>query len=308
MERRLVCIHGRSQHGKDPKALRRMWAAGLNKGLTLADLPTVEPGSIVFLYYGDLIKAEIDALATKGLADERLTRMAVGSDGMLPGVGVAADPEVAQLQIELLGEVGHRAGRPLPPAQREATRGILDDLQRWQAVQEALDWVSDSAPWMSEKLLYLVTRDVSLYLTKPRIRNVVQTALVRQLEEEVREDESIVLLTHSLGTVVGMDLVTNWASGSRIPLMVTCGSPLGIKQIYTKLRKQPQPKHPSGIDQWFNVYDPRDVVALEERLLPIFGGGLVDIKVQNGDQPHDIDRYLAHEEVAHHIGIALAKT
>jgi hypothetical protein len=30
--------------------------------------------------------------------------------------------------------------------------------------------------------------------------------------------------------------------------------------------------------------------------------------VQNGDQPHDIDRYLAHEEVAHHIGIALAKT
>jgi hypothetical protein len=161
---------------------------------------------------------------------------------------------------------------------------------------------------MGEKLLYLVTRDVSLYLTKPRIRNAVQTALVRQLEEEVREDEPIVLLTHSLGTVVGMDLVTNWASGSRIPLMVTCGSPLGIKQIYTRLRKQPQPKHPSGIDQWFNVYDPRDVVALEERLLPLFGGGLVDIKVQNGDQPHDIDRYLAHEEVAHHIGIALAKT
>jgi endonuclease G, mitochondrial len=308
MERRLVCIHGRSQHGKDPKALRRMWAAGLNKGLTLADLPTIEPSSIVFLYYGDLIKAEIDALATKGLADERLTRMAVGSDGMLPGVGVAADPEVAQLQIELLGEVGHRAGRPLPPAQREATRGILDDLQRWQALQDALDWVSDSAPWMGEKLLYLVTRDVALYLTKKRIRNAVQKSLAKQLDEEIGADESIVLLTHSLGTVVGMDLITSMAPGSRVPLMVTCGSPLGIKSIYSKLKRQPQPAHPKRIDQWFNAYDPRDVVALEERLLPLFGGGLVDIKVQNGDQPHDIDRYLAHDEVAHHIGIALAKT
>jgi endonuclease G, mitochondrial len=308
MERRLVCIHGRSQHGKDPKALRRMWAAGLNKGLTLADLPTVRPGSIVFLYYGDLIKAEIDALATRGLADEGLTRMAVGSDGMLPGVGVATDPEVARMQIELLGEVSNRAGRPIPPAQREATRGLLDDLQRWEAVQDALDWVSDSAPWMGEKLLYLVTRDVSLYLTKRRIRDAVQRSLVQQLKDEIGEDQSIVLLTHSLGTVVGMDLISNWDRESEIPLMVTCGSPLGIKTIYSKLEGQPQPAYPNRIDQWFNVFDPRDVVALEERLLPLFGGEVVDVKVQNGDQPHDIDRYLGHEEVAHHIGIALAKT
>jgi endonuclease G len=308
MERRLVCIHGRSQHGKDPKRLRRMWAAGLNKGLTLAELPTIQPESILFLYYGDLIKKEIDALATRGLADERLTRMAVGSDGMLPGVGVATDHDVSQLQIELLGEASRRAGRPLPPAQREATRGILDDLQRWQALQETLDWVSDSAPWMGEKLLYLVTRDVSLYLTKERIRNAVQSSLAEQLDNEIGTDESMVLLTHSLGTVVGMDLITNWATGSRIPLMVTCGSPLGIKQIYSKLKRQPQPAPAEGVDQWFNVYDPRDVVALKERLVPIFGGELVDIKVQNGDEPHDIDRYLAHEEVAHHIGTALAKT
>jgi endonuclease G len=308
MERRLVCIHGRSQHGKDPKSLRRVWAAGLNKGLTLADLPTIRADSIIFLYYGDLIKQEIDALSTRGLEDERLVGIAARSDGMLSGIGVAADDEVARLQMELLGEASRRAGRPLPPGQREATRGILDDLQRWQAVQDALDWVSDSAPWMGEKLLYLVTRDVSLYLTKERIRNAVQKSLVEQLENEIGADESIVLLTHSLGTVVGMDLITKWATGSKIPLMVTCGSPLGIKQIYSKLKRQPQPAHPQGVDQWFNAYDPRDVVALEERLRPLFGHGLVDIKVQNGDRPHNIDRYLAHEEVAHHIGTALAKT
>jgi hypothetical protein len=111
MERRLVCIHGRSQHGKDPKTLRRVWAAGLNKGLTLADLPTIRADSIVFLYYGDLIKQEIDALSTRGIGDERLVGIAARSDGMLPGIGVAADDEVAQMQIELLGEVSRRAGR-----------------------------------------------------------------------------------------------------------------------------------------------------------------------------------------------------
>jgi endonuclease G len=308
MSRRLVLIHGRSQHGKDPDRLRRSWVAGLNKGLTLADQPPVEAISAVFLYYGDLIMQEIQALGTRALAGDGAAGMAAASDGMLPGLGVASDDDVVDLQLQLLAQASARAGSPLPEARAQATRGILDELQKIEAIQSTLDWVSDAAPWMGERLLYLVTRDVSLYLAKDRVRDAVQESLVLQLRNGVGSDGEIVLVTHSLGTVVGMDLVSHWATAYDVALFVTCGSPLGIPQINERLKLQPQPGFPPGVQQWFNAFDPRDVVALKEQLAPLYGGGLNDIRVHNGDRPHAIDRYLGHEEVAHHIGTALART
>ena len=224
---------------------------------------------------------------------------------MLPGLAVAADDEVVDLQMQLLFQATARAGRPLPAARATATRGILDELQKIEAIQAALDWASDAAPWMGERLLYLVTRDVSLYLTKRRIREAIQNSLVQQLLSEIGPDGEMILITHSLGTVVGLDLITRWATAYVIPLLVTCGSPLGIPQIYSRLEVQPQPRFPSGVKRWLNIYDSRDVVALEEDLAPLFGGELFDMRVQNGDEPHAIDRYLGHEEVAEPIGSAL---
>ena len=44
--RTLIFIHGRGQQGRQPDALRRRWAAGLNKGLTAAGrIPWTPPRS-----------------------------------------------------------------------------------------------------------------------------------------------------------------------------------------------------------------------------------------------------------------------
>ena len=49
---------------------------------------------------------------------------------------------------------------------------------------------------------------------------------------------------------------------------------------------------PPGIETWINVYDKEDVVALRERLEPLFGGPITDISVDNGAHAHAVVSYL----------------
>ena len=44
--RTLVFVHGRGQQGREPDALRRRWAAGLNKGLTGAGRDAMDSAAI----------------------------------------------------------------------------------------------------------------------------------------------------------------------------------------------------------------------------------------------------------------------
>lgn len=84
-------------------------------------------------------------------------------------------------------------------------------------------------------------------------------------------------------------------------LFVTLGSPLGIPNLIFE-RLTPTPTGglgawPGRVTRWVNVADPDDVVALRKRLAPLFsapdGGAAVDDRlVDNGNEPHAINRYL----------------
>jgi hypothetical protein len=84
-------------------------------------------------------------------------------------------------------------------------------------------------------------------------------------------------------------------------LWVTAGSPLGLDAVEKNLRTQGA-RNP-GVS-WVSAYDVQDIVALGHPLLPSWGPPLVDVKVDNGDSPHSIERYLSHPEVAGPIGTA----
>jgi len=82
---------------------------------------------------------------------------------------------------------------------------------------------------------------------------------------------------------------------------VTLGSPLGIPNLVFE-RLTPAPAEgvgawPGQVPGWVNVVDADDVVALRKQLAPLFpapsgGAGVEDHMVDNGDEPHAIDRYL----------------
>ena len=125
--------------------------------------------------------------------------------------------------------------------------------ENWEWVQaliKAIDrWGGGTSKYAIEEFL----RDVFLYTTAPSIR-----LSVNEIVRAALDDRPTVVVAHSLGTVVAYDILRE-ATGPEVPLLVTLGSPLGIRAI----RREVLPVlHPSVVGRWLNGYDERDVVAL----------------------------------------------
>ncbi|WP_405547635.1 hypothetical protein OG478_52255 [Streptomyces phaeochromogenes] len=146
-----------------------------------------------------------------------------------------------------------------------------------------------------------IFRDVDIYLSNPEVRRDVLDCVV----ETMPSDGELVLVTHSLGTVVGMDLIANrLPNGMDVSLLVTAGSPLGMDAVYSRLLV-PGPQRPEKVHQWVNAWCPTDPVAIG---CPLDGtwGKLTDLAVANArDRAHNIEEYLAHPDVAAAIGGAI---
>jgi len=77
--------------------------------------------------------------------------------------------------------------------------------------------------------------------------------------------EETVVVGHSLGSVVAYALLRERAELEdwRVPLLVTLGSPLGVREIRDRIvARRPPTRCPTGVRAWFNARDPRDLVAL----------------------------------------------
>jgi len=95
---------------------------------------------------------------------------------------------------------------------------------------------------------------------------------------------------------------------------VTLGSPLGIpKLVFDRLTPVPADgcgAWPGTVTSWVNVADPDDIVALRKQLAGLFPGAspgnpVDDRLVDNGDQPHAIDRYLNARQTGSALGDVL---
>ena len=107
----LVFLHGRSQQGKNPDALRKSWTAGLNRGLTVAGLPAIEAADVCFPFYGDRLA---DALrAPAGVTAEALSTDPLAE--ILP-----AHPSTMAYFEEIVTAAAEAAGRPAPRRTRHS--------------------------------------------------------------------------------------------------------------------------------------------------------------------------------------------
>ena len=112
----------------------------------------------------------------------------------------------------------------------------------------------------------------------------------------------MVLVTHSLGTVVSFKLLRAMASAGSIPhvpLYVTLGSPLPLATVQRSLG--PPFATPQRVDRWINVRDPDDVIALNRDLeAPKFDSTIENISRFNnpGADAHAIPGYLRCKDVA----------
>ncbi|MFD4501620.1 trypsin-like peptidase domain-containing protein [Streptomyces sp. NPDC058457] len=285
--RHLVFLHGRSQQGKEPENLRREWAAGLNQGLVRAGLPPVDPADVWFPYYGDRL---VQALTTH----EAVPRLTEAPTARAAEAVAPATPTARAVYEEIIGEAARKWD--MPQEGRLATESIgLDDVVG--ALHKRLGWLaarSDLDAWA----IALVFRDVAAYLDDRRIRDEVLDCVL----ETMPDAGEVVLVSHSLGTVVGMDLVTRLSPGVNCVHLTTAGSPLGLDSVYSRLLVG-GPKRPDIVADWFNAWCPTDAVAIGCPLGDDWADGLSDLAVVNArDRAHSIVEYLAHAEVARSIG------
>ncbi len=142
-----------------------------------------------------------------------------------------------------------------------------------------------------EQLVKVTFKDVHAYFFRDfaaRMRAVVRTAIAGI-------DEPFVVIAHSLGTIIAYDVLREEASRSlQVPLLVTVGSPLGVREIQDLVTTPLQV--PAGVGAWVNASDARDVVALDHTLRPEYEppDRITDTLVVNSSaNHHGIREYLA---------------
>jgi len=282
---RLVFLHGRGQQGRDPAALRRSWVAGLNQGLTRAGLDPVDPDDAFFPFYGDRLAEGLRAHETVPVpAETWVTDPATAA--------ASAAPSTRRLYDELLGEAARRAGMPAAAAAQPPEEGFGDFAAGLvRRLQPQLSWLA-ARSGLDDLTIAWVFRDVAAYLDDEQLRKSVLDAV----KETLPPDGDVVLVSHSLGTVVAMDLLTELPPGLRVGLLVTAGSPLGMDSVQRRLLAG-GPRRPD-VGRWTNVWAAADAVAIGCPLADDWGP-LEELLVDNPkDRAHSIEEYLAHAPVA----------
>jgi pimeloyl-ACP methyl ester carboxylesterase len=120
-------------------------------------------------------------------------------------------------------------------------------------------------------------------------------------------NDTRIVVAHSLGSVVAYEALCAHPEWN-VDTLITLGSPLGIRKLVFDIL-QPAPSNARGtrpkVRQWINIADEGDIVALEKKLDPLFGG-VDDRSVYNGWKSHDVKRYLTAKVTAEAIASGFA--
>ncbi|TDI94856.1 MAG: hypothetical protein E2O76_14690 [Caldithrix sp.] len=135
---------------------------------------------------------------------------------------------------------------------------------------------------IAEYIIRKKFRDLELYFHRSNVeldqvglyaKKLIRKELAQILRKHRKKD--ILLISHSMGTVISYDVLTQLVPDIRIHTFITLGSPLGlpavIRKIFTEQHKDLKNEKllatPENIRQsWFNFSDLNDRVALDYKL------------------------------------------
>ncbi|QWF84377.1 hypothetical protein [Amycolatopsis sp. CA-230715] len=301
---RIVLVHGIAQEQRSADALEAEWLPSLAGGVRLA---------------GDAALA--DRLWRANTLGDLETRMAFYGDVFLRAGQQGGDDELTGAEAELAEALAHEwlergtessresdrrraesalavlAGQPgETQGARAAARPVLNALARLRPFARF-------GAGFAERFLVKALRQVTRYLTDDAVRETVQ----RRVGEHLGPDTEV-LIGHSLGSVVAYEAAHRL--DRPLPLLVTLGSPLGLRTVvYERTRPQP-PRVPPAVRRWVNLADADDLVAARPDLTALFPGadGVLESgrTVDNGAKPHDATFYLGKRETGSPIAATLA--
>ncbi|ALG85275.1 hypothetical protein [Gordonia phthalatica] len=246
------------------------WFDGLNRGLVAIQARPVDESEIIAPQYRDLLKVpEIESVhppITYTVVDDRDARRAF---------------ERRQGQVELLV-------RDFQEVRAFGLGRLPDSVVN--GLQESL---LDSAPLD-------VLKQVKNYLTDEGLRGAVLQRILDDLDGDVDE---IVLIGHSLGSVIAIDLLDHLPESVHVRRFITVGSPAGTPALYRNSQRILKRFPYSRVDDWSNFLDPLDGVTAGRGLATIFPGAQ-DFSVR-GASTHRAFDYLSQPAIATLVDRAL---
>lgn len=137
-----------------------------------------------------------------------------------------------------------------------------------------------------------------------KVRGELRKRCLGELEKARLDREKIVVVAHSMGTMVAYDVLRNCPECPPVDTLITLGSPLGIREVQDELvaidASAGRVDFPAArLNRWINVYDPLDPIAAADPRLgndyrSIDGKKVEDIKESNwGAWRHTITHYFA---------------
>ena len=137
----------------------------------------------------------------------------------------------------------------------------------------------------------------------------------------------ILILAHSMGSIIAFDVLTFLRPETPIHTFVTIGSPLGLPVVVSKIASEYKKKTngktlmatPPGVQKnWFNLADISDNVALNYKLNDDFSPNthgvapidflvVNDYEIQNKRNPHKSFGYLRSSEMSAIVNEFIAK-
>jgi hypothetical protein len=193
--------------------------------------------------------------------------------------------------------------------------------------------LSETFPAASTKMMERFFSELDIYYTQEcaslqnkdcSAKAATQTKLLKMLQDYAGYE--ILLISHSMGSIIAFDVLWDSATDLRINTFITMGSPLGLPPIVARnfqtqkvlLPHSKQPRAPECIwPHWYNLSDRRDTVALDHTLRDDYGANakglkVVDLLVTNNYEinsqpnPHKSFGYLRTPEAAQIIDIFLS--
>jgi hypothetical protein len=212
------------------------------------------------------------------------------------------------------------------PTPSREDRREADALRR--KLKRAWHLVGDSFPWLSAIVapdaLRITLADVVSYLhNREGVAERIRELLRREIRSAWAAGDRVLLIGHSLGSVIAYDSLWQLSRQAREPgrvsLLVTLGSPLATRFIRKGLKGADRggvERYPGNVDRWVNVAARGEMVALHRRVKPFFAGMLQAGQIASiedepaiynhfrGDRGLDVHKsygYLNHPAVAGRI-------
>jgi hypothetical protein len=248
--------------------------------------------------------------------------------------------EDLEIATERLDQVEPELDLPKPVTPRE--RAFLRNLEAKLAATEALTPLEglpaapeaartgeyEIASWLPAPVKQAVIKKAAMeayyflfdkeYTRSDNRRFRVRQELRRRLLDELRRASELggklVIVAHSMGTMVAYDVLRNCGECPPVDLLITVGSPLGIREVQEELiavDAEDVDFPAARLDRWINIYDPLDPVCgadpeLANDYRPVDGKKVEDVKEPNwGRWRHTITHYLAGSRLRQKLADAL---